>query len=133
MVIEKYNNNFYAAYHQLTREVLLAMYALAPERLQEWFAHLDGQPEAKAAIARIQDGQDFLGWFKTQENEQQPGIPRLRWPPITTNASGCSCCCFEPSRGKTSTSARWGKSTSQGQAGTSTITPGLSSTRYSGR
>jgi hypothetical protein len=56
MVIEKYNSNFHATYDELTREVQLAMAALVPERLQEWFAHLDGDPEAAREVARLQSG-----------------------------------------------------------------------------
>jgi hypothetical protein len=80
MVIEKHISNFHATYDELTREVLLAMNSFVPERLQEWFSHLDGEPEAAAAIQKLQAGQDFSHWFAMQGRSPQPGAPRLQWP-----------------------------------------------------
>lgn len=70
------------------------MYAFAPERLQEWFAHLDGEPEAAAAIAKIQDGQDFLAWFEAQAREQRLGIQKLQWPPDNDRRLGMQLLLF---------------------------------------
>lgn len=80
MVIDKHISNFHATYDELTRDVLLAMNSFMPERLQEWFAHLDGEPEAAAAIQKLQAGQHFSHWFAMQGRSPQPGAPRLQWP-----------------------------------------------------
>jgi hypothetical protein len=63
VVIEKHVSNFHATYDELTQEVLRAMNAFVSERLQEWFAHLDGEPEAAAAVQKLESGQDFSRWF----------------------------------------------------------------------
>jgi hypothetical protein len=80
MVIEKYNSNFHATYDELTQEVQLAMAALVSERLQEWFAHLDGEPEAAREIARLEGGKNFSAWFATQGRRPHPGSPKFEWP-----------------------------------------------------
>ncbi len=80
MVIEKHISNFHATYDELTREVLLAMNSFVAERLQEWFAHLDGEPEAAASIGELQGGQNFSQWFAMQGRSPQPGAPKLEWP-----------------------------------------------------
>lgn len=80
MVIEKHISNFHATFDELTQEVLLAMNAFVPERLQEWFAHLHGEPEVAAAIEKLQVGQNFSHWFAMQGRSPQPGAPKLQWP-----------------------------------------------------
>jgi hypothetical protein len=80
MVIEKHLSNFHATYDELTQEVQRAMNALVPDRLQEWFAHLDGEPETADAIAKLQSGQNFSHWFAMQGRSPQPGAPKFDWP-----------------------------------------------------
>jgi hypothetical protein len=80
MVIEKHISNFHATYDELTQEVLLAANSFVAERLQEWFAHLDGESEAAAAIEKLQAGQNFSQWFAMQGRRPQPGAPKLEWP-----------------------------------------------------
>jgi hypothetical protein len=80
MVIEKHVSNFHATHDELTREVLLAMNSFVPERLQEWFAHLDGEPEAAAEVQKLQADQNFSHWFAMQGRSPQPGAPKFQWP-----------------------------------------------------
>jgi hypothetical protein len=106
MVIEKYTSNFHATYDELTREVLLAMYAFVPERLQEWFAHLDGEPEAASAVANLEAGQSFSQWFATQGLGQRPGAPKLNWPPDNDQRLGMQLLLFRSiARGDTNIGA----------------------------
>jgi hypothetical protein len=79
LVIEKYISNFHATYDDLTEEVQKAMNALVAERLQEWFAHLDGEPEAAKALEKLESGQNFSPWFAMQ-GRNPPGAPKFDWP-----------------------------------------------------
>src|ERR1700722_4757550 len=104
MVIEKYNSNFHATYNELTQEVQLAMAALVPERLQEWFAHLDGDPEAAREVARLQSGKDFSKWFAMQGRRPHPGSPKFDWPTNNEDRLGMQLLLFR-SMGRGDTTA----------------------------
>jgi hypothetical protein len=80
MVIEKHISNFHATYDELTGEVQKAMNALVAERLQEWFAHLDGEPDAARAMTKLESSQNFSPWFAMQGRSPQPGAPKFDWP-----------------------------------------------------
>jgi hypothetical protein len=62
VVIEKHVSNFHATYDELTQELLRAMNAFVPDRLQDWFAHLDGEPEAGAIIKKLEAGLAASRW-----------------------------------------------------------------------
>jgi hypothetical protein len=94
MVIEKYQNNFYSIYDELTGEVLRAMFAFAPQRLQEWFAHLDGEPEAARAIMKLETGLNFSQWYAIQGRRPKPGSPKLDWPPDNDQRLGMQLLLF---------------------------------------
>jgi hypothetical protein len=45
------------------------------------FGHLDGEPEAAAALAEIEPPQrDFSQWYALQGRRPSPGSPKLQWP-----------------------------------------------------
>lgn len=94
MTIEKHFSNFHATYDELTREVLLAMNSFVSERLQEWFGHLDGEPDAAAEIQKLQAGQDFSHWFAMQGRSPQPGAPKFQWPPENDKRLGMQLLLF---------------------------------------
>jgi hypothetical protein len=80
MVIEQHVSNFHATYDELTQEVLLAMNSFVAERLQEWFAHLDGEPEAAAEVKKLEADLNFSPWYAMQGRSPQPGAPKFQWP-----------------------------------------------------
>lgn len=53
MVLEQYTSNFHAEYDALVDEVQRASQRLIPERLQDWFAFLDGHSEASAVLRKL--------------------------------------------------------------------------------